>query len=178
MGTKTALVTEIQSPDGCSLVSKARTGIPSKAGMGEKKIPVDTVRVRNERVIRLKEELNLILELVVHSREALKNELSTEFAQKRLSVDKTFLTKLKELTACYNSLTDARIRLDKADRSLEKDLSPAEEKEAVREFILSLGGDERGRFLRQMIVSHNATTLTTGGKKMTPDRVAGEDDAD
>jgi hypothetical protein len=45
-------------------------------------IPKDTVRVRNDRVIRLKEELNLILELVVHSREALTNELSSEFAQK------------------------------------------------------------------------------------------------
>lgn len=122
----------------------------------EKAIPRDTVRVRNERVVRLKDELNLILELVVHSREALTSELSSEFAQKKLAIDKPFLTKLKELTACYNSLTDARIRLDKADRSLEKDLSPAEEKEAVREFILSLAASERGRFLKQMVVAHNA----------------------
>lgn len=119
-------------------------------------IPKDSVRVRNDRVIRLKEELNLILELVVHSREALTNELSTEFAQKKLTIDKPFLTKLKELTACYNSLTDARIRLDKAERSLEKDLSPAEEKEAVRDYVMSLTNLERGRFLKQMVVKHNS----------------------
>ena len=125
-------------------------------GNSLKHIPVDSVRVRNERVVRLKDELNLILELVVHSREALTFELSSEFAQKRLMIDKPFLTKLKELTACYNSLTDARIRLDKADRSLEKDLSPAEEKEAVREFVAALGNEERYRFLTQMVTSYKA----------------------
>lgn len=148
----------------------------------EKAIPRDTVRVRNERVIRLKEELNLILELVVHSREALTNELSTEFAQKKLAIDKPFLTKLKELTACYNSLTDARIRLDKAERSLEKDLSPAEEKEAVRDYIMSLGVPERGRFLKQMVVKHNASLSESinESRKTDPDMVeqVDENDAD
>jgi hypothetical protein len=136
-------------------------------------IPKDTVRVRNDRVIRLKEELNLILELVVHSREALTNELSSEFAQKKLAIDKPFLTKLKELTACYNSLTDARIRLDKAERSLEKDLSPAEEKEAVRDYVLSLGRAERGKFLKQMITKHNMMLSETipESHKTNPDIV-------
>lgn len=143
--------------------------------MSLKAIPQDTVRVRNERVIRLKEELNLILELVVHSREALTNELSSEFAQKKLAIDKPFLTKLKELTACYNSLTDARIRLDKAERSVEKDLSPAEEKEAVADYIMSLGNTERGRLLKRLVIKHNEQLYGSAStpRATTPDDVGG-----
>jgi hypothetical protein len=110
-----------------------------------------TIRERNERVVRLKEELNLILQLVVHSRESLDNELDSEFAQKKLSIDEKFLRKLKELTACYNSLTDARIRLDKSERSLEKEMTPAEERETVRAFIRSMEINERSEFLKNEV---------------------------
>lgn len=110
-----------------------------------------TIRERNERVVRLKEELNLILQLVVHSRESLDNELDSEFAQKKLSIDEKFLRKLKELTACYNSLTDARIRLDKSERSLEKEMTPAEERETVRAFVRSMELNERSEFLRNEV---------------------------
>lgn len=125
---------------------------------------VPGVRERSARVIRLKEELNLILELVVHSREALNNELSSEFAQKKLSIDKEFLSKLKDLSACYNTLSASRIQLDKSERSLEKEMTPAEEKGAVRDFILALSGYERGAFLRELIAGHRDLQPRTGNK--------------
>lgn len=114
------------------------------------------VRERSARVIRLKEELNKILELVVHSRESLENELGSEFAQKKLSIDKAFLLKLKELTACYNSLTASRIALDKSEKAMEKEMTPAEEVDAVITFIASLDNQERGNVLRKMIDAHLA----------------------
>lgn len=117
---------------------------------------------RSARAIRLKEELNLILELVVHSRESLNNELQSEFAQKQFSVDKPFISKLKDLTACYNSLTDARIRLDKAEKAMEAEMTPQEEKAAVRAFIMSLENKERIQFLTSMLEAHRKIVGTSG----------------
>ena len=111
-------------------------------------------RARSERVVRLKDELNRILELVVHSRESLVNELDNEIAQKKLSIDTTFLKKLKELTACYNSLTDARIRLDKAEKSLEEDLTPMEEREAALDYIKGMDDKERAEMISELIAYH------------------------
>lgn len=124
----------------------------------------DGVTERSARAIRLKQELNLILELVVHSRESLENELSSEFAQKKLSIDKAFLTKLKDLTACYNSLTDARIRLDKAEKAMEKEMTPQEEMAAVRAFVQSLTIDEAYRFIHTMWADHKARRDPRGAK--------------
>lgn len=131
-------------------------------------------RERSARIIRLKEELNLILELVVHSREALTNELSTEFTQKKLTVDVAFLKKLRELTAMYEILTKSRIQLDKAETSLEREMTPADELKAVRDFIKSLSPSERGVELRDLIAWHNADVAErNGGAGRQP---AGESD--
>lgn len=114
----------------------------------------DSVGKRSERVLRLKEELNRILALVVHSRESLENELDSEFAQKKYSIDNNFLKKLKELTACYGTLTDARIRLDKSEKALEREMTPEEEEAAVREYIMEKSTDDRRLFLRNMVEAH------------------------
>jgi hypothetical protein len=124
----------------------------------------DGVVARSARVLRLKEELNLQLELVVHARESLENELSSEIAQKKLSIDKSFLSKLKELTACFNSLTDARIRLDKSEKALEKEMTPQEEKEAVRAFVASLTVDERYNLIQMMWRDHKANRDSRGAR--------------
>lgn len=135
------------------------------------------VRERSARVIRLKEELNLILEVVVHAREALSNELKSEVAQKKLSIDAKFLGKLRALTSAYRELTDARIRLDKSERTLEKELTPAEELEAVREHVLSLENPERGKFLRDLIRRHNSL-MKAKGNKVFPDFVVTDEEPD
>ena len=114
------------------------------------------VRERSARVIRLKEELNKILELVVTGRESLEHDLQPHGMLRERSVDKAWMGKLKDLTSCYNSLTTSRIQLDKSERSMEREMTPAEEKEAVYSFVMSLDGQERGFFLRKMINAHNA----------------------
>ncbi len=124
------------------------------------------VTERSARAIRLKEELNLILELVVHSRESLNNELNSEFAQKKLSVDKPFISKLKDVSACYNSLTDARIRLDKAEKALEAEMTPAEEMAAVRAFIMALDNKERIMFLNKLFEAHKRITGGPGRQSL------------
>lgn len=97
---------------------------------------------RNAVVTKLKEELDSTIKLVVHARESLDNELDSEWAQKKLSVDEKFLKKLAQLTASFNSLTESKIRLDKAEKAMERDLTPAEEQEAVVGYLASLKPQE------------------------------------
>lgn len=133
----------------------------------------DTTKQKNERVVRLKDELNKVLDLVVHSRQALENELSGGIAQKAQFIDKVFVSKLKDLSSCYNTLTDSRIRLDKAEASLEKDMTPEDEKRAVTEYVMAMNARERGIFLKAMITKHNDITLT--GATMTGTEVVDAD---
>lgn len=93
---------------------------------------------KNEVFVALKNELDSAIKLVVHARESLDNELNTEWAQKKLSVDQNFLKKLKELTASFNSLTESKIRLDKAEKAIERDLTPEEELAAVKGYLIEL----------------------------------------
>jgi|ERR1700759_50008 len=93
---------------------------------------------RNQVFVKLKEELDATIKLVVHARESLDNELDTEWAQKKLSVDKGFLAKLKELTASFNSLTESKIRLDKAEKAIESELTLEEERQAVIMYLAEM----------------------------------------
>lgn len=97
---------------------------------------------RNAVITKLKEELDAAIKLVVHARESLDNELDSEWAQKKLSVDANFLKKLAQLTASFNSLTESKIRLDKAEKAMERDLTPAEEQEAVVGYLAQLKPQE------------------------------------
>ena len=93
---------------------------------------------RNAVITKLKDELDAAIKLVVHARESLDNELDSEWAQKKLSVDANFLKKLAALTSSFSSLTDSKIRLDKAEKAMERDLTPAEEQEAVVGYLAGL----------------------------------------
>lgn len=126
--------------------------------MGRSKEPANRAAI-------LKTELNAILALVQHSREALQNELSSETAQKKLFIDEKFIKKLKELSSCFGSLTDARIRLEKAEKAMEKEFTPEQEKQAVREFVAELEGRERGKFIRDLVKDYVEYAYTSGGRK-------------
>lgn len=105
-------------------------------------MPAGKVNQKNEVFLKLKEELDRTIALIVHARESLENELDTEWAQKKLAVDKAFVAKLKELTASFNSLTESKIRLDKAERAIEAELTATEEREAVKQYLMDLTGAE------------------------------------
>lgn len=124
------------------------------------------VKERSARVIRLKEELNKILELVVLARETLTNELGMDFQRKNEVINGSWLKKLKELTTAYNTLTDSRIRLDKSEKSLEREMTPEEEIDAISTFLLSLEFQDRSELLRRFIREHNKTNTYYAGKRI------------
>lgn len=115
----------------------------------------DTTRVKNERVIRLKDELNRILEMVTLSREALQIEGMTQGRENQARLSADYLRGLRELTVMFRELTTSRIALDKAEKMLEKEMSPADEKAAVKDFILAMPTSERAYFIKSLIKSHN-----------------------
>lgn len=120
------------------------------------------VAERSARAIRLKEELNLILELVVKMRKRLEGEEAQ--AVSGVLISKEFVAKLKDLTHCYQTLTKSRIDLDKAERSMENDMTPAQEKKAVKDYVSSLGGAEKADLIKDMWAEH----LRTRGKGGPP----------
>ena len=115
------------------------------------------VTERSARAVRLKNELNVMLELIVKMRERLENELADSAQQK--FIDKNFIDKVNKLAQSFERLTASRIQLDKAEKSLEAEMSPAEEMAAVRTFILEgLDNTERAKFLWKLNESHKKLT--------------------
>lgn len=121
-----------------------------------------TVGERSARAVKLKNELNTMLELVVNIRERLVNEIDD--AKQMKFIDKGFMSKLKDLAQIFDRLTSARIQLDKAERALEAEMTPYQELQAVRSFIREMKGSERAEFLRNEILWHKAQTGRDTGK--------------
>lgn len=91
------------------------------------------VAERTARALRLRNELQMILELVVNIRGRLETELKDAVSAK--FIDKGFVTKLKDLTACYQTLTTCQMNLNKSEKAMEEDMTPAQELKAVKDFI-------------------------------------------
>ena|SRR4026208_1519310 len=117
---------------------------------------------RNEVFVKLKDELDSALKLVQVVRKALEDEISSDWDRgiKKLHIDREFLTKLKELTSSFNSLTESKIRLDKAEKQIEKDMTPDEEREAVRRYLMDMGYGE----LRMFVAAVKAAKEERGDK--------------
>jgi hypothetical protein len=108
-----------------------------------------------KRVVRLGDELDEMIKIVSFQRESLSNELHDGLAYKQLGADMLVLKKTKELSAVFNSITDAKIRFDKSMKQLADTMTPEEERDAVKQYIKSLGRAERGDLLKIMVKWHN-----------------------
>ena len=109
----------------------------------------------NQIVLKLRQELDKGLALIVHAREALENELNNEFAQKKLFIDDKFVKKLRELTGAFNSLTESKIRLDKAEKAMEADMTAEDEWAAVVQFLRELNKEQRGQIVKEAEAKRN-----------------------
>lgn len=93
--------------------------------------------------VRIEDELDKLIDMFAHAREALANEMNSGFGEKRLAISEKDLKKLKELTIGLNSLVEGKIRYDKSRKALAAVMSPAEEMAAVISYIKSLTTDAR-----------------------------------
>lgn len=127
------------------------------------------------RAIRLRNELQMILELVVNIRGRLESELAEAVSAN--FINKEFVTKLKDLTACYQTLTTCQINLNKSEKAMEEAMTPAQELKAVKDFIKNeLTAAERYDVIHDLWAWHLAAKdPSKGGRPSTKeDRLPGE----
>jgi len=109
---------------------------------------------RRERVARLRDELNAQLDLICFSRESLQKSLTQSIDPYELSTSVEHLKKLAEMTRGFNSLTDARIRLLKAEKQSEDDMTPEQERNVVQDFVRGLAQKERSDFIETLVFQY------------------------
>jgi len=120
---------------------------------------------RQERVARLRDELNAQLDLVCFSREKLEEDVKTSIDHRSLVTSVDFLKKLSELTSAFDKLTNARIRLLKAEKAHEDDMSPADERRTVHEYVRSVTPrEDRHNLLVYMLVAFEQDSKLDVGK--------------
>lgn len=133
---------------------------PSKSGLHEWTMIVTPKNVLapsgiGDRNIRIAEECDRLLRLIAWCRECLEGEIAAALGtREKHSVDKGTLSKLKEIALSFEKLADSKIRLDKSQRSMANDMTPAEEMAAVRSYLRSLGPTERGHLLKDELQWH------------------------
>jgi hypothetical protein len=103
------------------------------------------VHERTARAIRLKGELQTMLELVVNVRERLENELAGAGQEK--FINREFVSKLKDLASMFERLSNAHIQLLKTEKMLEDAMSPEQERQAVRNFLDAMSLTECADFI-------------------------------
>lgn len=121
--------------------------------------PKGCMQSKNEVVTKLKTELDRAIALVVKTREVLELELfgDPRWANAQpTSVDKLFVTKLRELTASFNSLTESKIRLDKAEKAMEAELTPAEERAAVVGYLAAIDWNDAQKIFSEALAERKA----------------------
>ena len=132
------------------------------------------VAERTARALRLRNELGLILELVVNIRGRLESELQEAVSTK--FINKEFVTKLKDLTGCYQTLTTCQVQLNKSEKSMEEDMTPAQELAAVKDFIKALYVAERHDVIHDLWAWHLKHKDPAGGGRPSKkgDKLPGE----
>ncbi len=109
------------------------------------------VKAEHERiVVRLQDELDKMIKLFSWAREATENDLMGGLGYKKLTVTDKDLKKLKELSNMCDSIVSAKIRFDKAAKSMADTMTPAEEKAAVIAYIKAAEVVDRADILHRI----------------------------
>jgi uncharacterized protein YdiU (UPF0061 family) len=115
-------------------------------------------------VVRLQDEIDQMLKVFNHMREAYENELNEGMGYKRLGMNESMVKKGKELAAMLNTIVDAKIRYDKAAKHLADNMTPEEERKAATIYVKSLPADERGSWManiRKWMLQQGEPVVTT-----------------
>lgn len=103
--------------------------------------------------VRIEDELESLIKMFSHARASLENELLSGMGYKQLTLSEKDAKKLKEFTVGMNSLVETRIKWDKAKKQMAAHMTPAEEMDAVFQYIMAL--DDHARNGLRDRLSHN-----------------------
>lgn len=113
--------------------------------------------------VRIADEIDKYLGVASWMRECLENEMHQALGvdpkdpkPPKFGINKEVVAKWKDCVAAFNALSDAKVRLDKNAKAMADNMSPEEEKEAVRAYVRSLPPSERVVFLTSELSWHNS----------------------
>lgn len=132
------------------------------------------VKKFDSRAVRLVDELEAMLKLLVFQREALQNQVMDGLGYKQMAIDLKTVQASKELSLAYTRLVEAQIKLNKSLKDLADQATPEEEKETIRKWIRAQNNYDRNDFLRHEVEWHNKQTRD-GVQKMALPRSQDED---
>lgn len=103
-----------------------------------------------DRDIRVSDEYERLMRMTAWLRECFEGEVNGALGtREQISIDDKTVRKWKELCACYEKLVDAKVKLDKHEKELEKrKLTPEQELEACRQLVRSMAREDRTAFLQ------------------------------
>jgi hypothetical protein len=130
----------------------------------------------DDKSVRLIDELEEMLKILVWQRETLGNQVKAGFGYKQDTIDLKAVTASKELSMAYTRMVEAQIKLDKHLKAVADMMSPEEEKEAVEKYFQTLETGEAGKLLSKIVDKHNDRVDSTGIKKEVRDGDSDQND--
>lgn len=109
--------------------------------------------VRN---IKLKDELGNFLALIKHQLEEVTTAAITGAGKSNPAVIQSMVA----LTKCFESATRSKIALDRAEKKKEDNLSPDEELEEVKGYLMEFEHRERLEIVKDIVERHNKKCMS------------------
>lgn len=128
-----------------------------------------TLAKYDDKSVRLIDELEEMLKILVFQRETLKNQLHSGYGYKQDTIDLKAVTASKELSMAYTRMVEAQIKLDKHLKAVAEMMTPEEEMEAVEKYFQALDTGVAGKLLSKIVDKHNERIDTYGIKKEVRD---------
>lgn len=101
-------------------------------------------------VVRLQDELDRMIKLLSHAREATENELFEGLGYKKLALTDKDLKKLNGLADLAKSVVDTKVKFDKSMKAMADRMTPAEEKAAVVAYIKACDAQDRADIINRI----------------------------
>ncbi len=118
----------------------------------------------DKKVVRLEDTARDLAKVLDHVVGKIKRELFDGMAYKDdAPLDDKIVKTLKEVTAAFNSATDAQVRLDKTAKDRAKSMTHEDRKTAVADFILTLPVKERAEWIVELVRRHDELKNLGGG---------------
>lgn len=103
-----------------------------------------------ERVVRLRDEVDNFVKMIVAQREATEAEWMSGFGYKGETVNLKVIEAMEALVRMLNTATTCKLKLEKAERTAAESMTPAQERAEIANIIKSWETKTRYAFLKDL----------------------------
>ncbi len=142
-----------------SLVRALPSGYPGKASMGNtlaqhlRDVEADQKKALEKHklsVVRIQDELENLIKIFGHMRECFQNDMMDGLGFKKLTVTDKQLHQAEQLAKIMTNVVAAKIRYEKAAKTLADAMTPEEERKACLDYVKALSTEERKTWLSNL----------------------------